>query len=274
MSKRLNVFLWLALLGGLLLAWTGLIHRPSSSLAAGASPALTAGTVTQAITPTLTSPTLYLPLVLQPEGFDPGPGAVFADPFNTDLGWALVFSANATGEVIDGGYRMTSNLARSAYALAPLASADMPKRYAVEATVQRTPQASLLTEVGLLFDWHSASDFHRFIVYPGPITSGVTRNWWVEKWNAAQNQWDVVQSGLDKKNLLVDGQPNQLKVSRDGLTVTFWINGVEVWRGKSASDNFGQVGLLINPHDTSLPNGAVLQASFDNFSVKNLDLLP
>lgn len=228
-------------------------------------------TAATAVTPTLAGPTLYLPAIQTPQITPPPPGAVFVDRFDANLGWTLVAPNNTLGTAYAGQFYFSSGTARTVYALAPLASSGMPKRYAVEVTARWTEQASPLTEVGMVFDWFSPTNFHRFLVYPAPLDSDIPLNWWIERWNAVQNRWDVVQSGLDKKNIHFGAASNQIKISRDGDVVTAWINGVEIWHGKSGANNYGQVGLALNPHSTNTPSGALIEAYFDDFIVSNVD---
>ncbi len=256
--------------------FAGQAQQPLAPLTAQAevsasAPASSPLTAMAAFTQTLAGPTLYLPAVQTPQIIPLPPGAVFADRFDVNLGWTLVAPNNTLGTAYAGQFYFSSGTTRTAYAIAPLASANMPKRYAVEVVAQWTSQSSPLTEVGLVFDWFSPTNLHRFLVYSAPLDSHTTRNWWIEKWNPAQNRWDVVQSGLDKKNIHFGAEANQLKISRDGDVVTAWINGVEIWHGKSAAANYGQVGLTVNPHSDDVPNGALIEAYFDDFIVSNLD---
>jgi uncharacterized repeat protein (TIGR02543 family) len=203
---------------------------------------------------------IFLPAIINYE-------MIYADNFDSDMGWEEVPEFRSEWFILNGEYHGKHEIAdRNAKAVAPVTSTQLDGSYSVEVNVGSEDGSYNDGRGGLLFDYINNNATNRFVIIPC-ATSG--ENWFVQVRNTRLSQWDTLGSGRDDVHINSGNSVNRLRVERIGPQIRAYVNGYLLWSGSDNTFTLGQVGLNIGA-PAGLPPGNYIEFSFDNFIIGNL----
>lgn len=179
---------------------------------------------------------------------------LFRDEFQTDLGWDLEGIASGGMSLIEGRLALSTTVRGGAlYAIAPQ---ENPTDFYAQVEI-RNEICEGLDAFGIAFRYRSPSEHYRFTL----TCNGKAR------FTRLTSGTALALVPLTDTPAAIRGAPalNRMAVVATGSEFQFFINGLEVFRGRDASLPSGRIALLIWARD-----GQQATVSFNDFTLQAL----